>query len=73
MSISAAYRWCQRGLRGVKLETIRVGGALITSREAVQRFANQLTQLDRVANQADAVPPLDLDANLEEALDEIGI
>jgi hypothetical protein len=37
------YRWAKRGLRGVKLETIRVGGTLCTSLEALQRFCERLT------------------------------
>jgi hypothetical protein len=37
--ISAVYRWVQRGIRGTRLEVIRVGGTTYTSREALQRFA----------------------------------
>ena len=37
--ISAIYRWVQRGIRGNRLEVIRVGGTTYTSREALQRFA----------------------------------
>lgn len=35
---STLYRWATVGLRGVTLETLRVGGTLCTSREALQRF-----------------------------------
>jgi hypothetical protein len=38
--ISAVYRWVQRGIRGTRLEVIRVGGTTYTSREALQRFAS---------------------------------
>ena len=38
--ISAIYRWAQRGVRGTRLEVIRVGGTTYTSREALQRFAS---------------------------------
>lgn len=41
--ISTVFRWAQRGVRGVKLETIRIGGALHTSTRALQRFAEDLT------------------------------
>ena len=37
--VSAVYRWTKRGVRGVRLESIRVGGTTYTSREALQRFA----------------------------------
>ncbi len=36
--VSAPYRWLHRGVRGVQLESIRVGGKLLTSRQAVHRF-----------------------------------
>ena len=41
--ISAVYRWIQRGIRGVRLESIRIGGTMYTSAEALQRFADALT------------------------------
>ena len=34
------YRWAARGLRGVRLETIRIGGSLCTSQEKLQLFFN---------------------------------
>ena len=40
---STIYRWIARGLRGHRLEGIRLGGSLYTSREALQRFADALT------------------------------
>jgi hypothetical protein len=40
---SSVYRWISRGLRGHKLEAVRVGGTLYTSREALQRWAERLT------------------------------
>ena len=42
LHVSALYRWAQRGVRGVVLETIPVGGTLYTSVEAVQRFCEEL-------------------------------
>jgi len=41
--ISCLYRWAQDGVCGVRLETIRVGGTLCTSLEALQRFCNKCT------------------------------
>jgi len=40
---STIWRWATRGLRGVKLEVIRLGGQSYTSREALQRFADRLS------------------------------
>ena len=36
-------RWHQRGVRGVKLDTLMVGGQRYTSGEAIQRFADRTT------------------------------
>jgi hypothetical protein len=50
--ISTTIRWYKAGVRGVKLETILLGGKRFTSREALQRFADRLTAAD-----AGDVPP----------------
>jgi len=44
--IATLYRWAQRGVRGIRLETIQVGGTLCTSLEALQRFFDRLSQPD---------------------------
>ena len=41
--VSTVYRWIACGVRGVRLEAIRLGGQLYTSKEALQRFAERLT------------------------------
>ena len=42
--ISAVYRWMQRGVRGVRLEWIKIGGTTYTSHEALQRFSERLSE-----------------------------
>ena len=42
--ISAVYRWILHGVRGVRLESITIGGTTYTSMEALQRFAESLRQ-----------------------------
>lgn len=37
-AIATLHRWRQRGVRGVKLETVLIGGIRYTSREAIVRF-----------------------------------
>lgn len=32
------WRWARKGVRGVKLETEQIGGRLVTTAEAVERF-----------------------------------
>ena len=41
---STLYRWSQRGLRGVRLEILRVGGRTCSSHEALQRFFDALSR-----------------------------
>ena len=45
--ISAVYRWLLRGIRGVRLESLKIGGTTYTSKEALQRFADQLSSPTR--------------------------
>jgi hypothetical protein len=65
---STVARWALRGLRGVKLEVIRIGGQLYTSVEALQRFADRLTEPERVGK-APAVQP----GRAEQELARLGI
>lgn len=42
--VSCIYRWTVSGCRGVILESIQIGGTRCTSREALARFFQRLTQ-----------------------------
>jgi hypothetical protein len=42
--VSTLYRWGSRGLRGIVLETIQIGGTTCTSFEALQRFFSHLSE-----------------------------
>ena len=44
LHISAIYRWIGKGVGGVRLESIRLGGTTYTSLEAIQRFAERLSR-----------------------------
>lgn len=41
--VSTIHRWRSGGVRGVKLESVRIGGAWCTSWEAFSRFCEKLT------------------------------
>jgi hypothetical protein len=41
--ISCVYRWTQIGVKGIRLETVQIGGTRCTSRESLQRFFDALT------------------------------
>jgi len=43
LNTCTAYRWAQRGVRGVKLEVLALGGCKYTSLAALQRFAERLS------------------------------
>ena len=47
---ATTYRWCQKGLRNVRLEHAWVGGKIVTSEEAVKRF---ISATDRSRNQSE--------------------
>ena len=34
--VATLYRWAQRGLRGIRLETLQIGGTKFTSAAALQ-------------------------------------
>ena len=42
--VCTLYRWSQRGCKGVLLETVQIGGTRCTSKEALARFFQRLTQ-----------------------------
>ncbi len=42
--VSCLYRWTQVGCKGIKLEAIQIGGTRCTSREALGRFYDRLSQ-----------------------------
>ena len=43
--VSTLHRWCSRGLRGVRLESLKLGGRVVTSVEALQRFAERCSSV----------------------------
>lgn len=54
--ISACYRWVATGVRGVRLESIRVGGTTYTSLQAIQRFADAVSQRVRPGRDENELP-----------------
>ncbi|TWU27923.1 DUF1580 domain-containing protein [Novipirellula artificiosorum] len=38
VDVSSVWRWAMRGVGGIRLETVKVGGKKLTSRQAVTRF-----------------------------------
>lgn len=44
---STVFRWARYGLNGIRLEYVRVGRRIVTSREALARFLRALADEDR--------------------------
>lgn len=63
--VSTLYRWATVGCRGVRLETIQIGGTCCTSREALQRFFEALT--NNRTNSGGSVVPFPSPARRTEA------
>jgi hypothetical protein len=73
LSKATVFRWANPGVRGARLEVIRVGNMLCTSLPALQRFFERLAQRE-------PTPPGSLReqrdrdlARVEEQLDQAGI
>ncbi len=45
-SYTTWWRWCRRGVRGVKLETVLLGGRRYTSEAAMKDFVAAITSRD---------------------------
>lgn len=43
VAVSTVHRWRDPGIRGVRLECVRIGGRWLTSVEAFERFCETLT------------------------------
>lgn len=67
---ATAWRWALRGVGGVKLESIKIGGTRYTSREACRRF---LERLNGVAPQPSTTAHASRADEASRRLDQIGI
>jgi hypothetical protein len=43
LNVSTVFRWAQVGIKGVRLEAVKIGGTLCTSEPALKRFFERLT------------------------------
>ena len=42
-AVSTLHRWRLKGIKGVCLETVKIGGVRMTSREALERFIRRVS------------------------------
>ena len=69
--ISAVYRWLTCGVRGVVLESIRIGGTTYTTLEALQRFADQLSKPEQQSTPTTPPPPSTRQKQIDAATREV--
>ncbi len=68
------YRWTTTGLKGVVLESLQVGGTRCTSRQALQRFFDQLSPLPTSHRSPECRSQKSKQASLvEKQLDDLGV
>ncbi len=48
LHISTIYRWTETGARGVKLQTVQVGGKRCTTRAFINQFIEELSKPEKV-------------------------
>ena len=56
-AVSTLWRWCRKGLRGVRLEYLRIGRNIVTSPQALHRFFAALAEADAQLEEAGTVKP----------------
>jgi hypothetical protein len=72
-SVPTLFRWALKGCRGIKLETIMVGGRRFTSTQAIQRFVNRLSQDNTQGDGPESESQKKRQARVDELLDRFGM
>jgi hypothetical protein len=71
-SVSTLYRWASRGVRGVVLETLQIGGSRCTSLPALKRFFDRLSKTANDMSTESKVA-VDRQAQIEQAERELDV
>ena len=70
--VSSLVRWAKKGVRGVRLETIKIAGRRFTSKEAMRRFVLATTVAADGIVGANRIPP-EVSNEIENELDRVGL
>lgn len=75
VNTSTVWRWAQKGVRSIRLETFCVGGRRFTSEEAFARFVELTTAAAESERSVSSVRRQDEEETqgVEEGLDDLGI
>jgi Protein of unknown function (DUF1580) len=73
LHVATLHRWRAKGLRGVRLESVRLGGGWYTSVQALERFFERLSA--PAPHETSVAPPQEAAraAVIEQDLDKVGI
>jgi hypothetical protein len=72
-NVSTIHRWRSPGVRGVRLEAVRLGGTWVTSLEAYQRFCSSLTTNAGGKFEESQADQQRRDDQTEQQLDDLGL
>jgi hypothetical protein len=72
VSLPSVYRWVGSGYRGVRLQTVVVGGVRYTSPHAIAQFVADMTSIRDGTSPARVPEPVGR-AAISQQLDQIGI
>ncbi len=75
LNVSTIYRWALHGQRGIKLESLKIGGQRVTSLNAIQTFCTALARNEVVAPnpKTKQLASLKRSKEVEAELDQVGI
>ena len=62
---STLWRWCRRGIHGIRLEYAKIGGRIVTSPKALNEFAAALAAADITPFDTPSVSPPPIRARCE--------
>jgi hypothetical protein len=65
--LSTALRWATRGSKGIRLESVFLGGRRLTSEGAVHRFTRRCTEQATGCDDIVVVPPAQADRDADRA------
>lgn len=69
VAVSSVHRWRLKGLHGVRLEAIKLGGCWVTSWQAFQRWCEAVTN---ASSGLAGRPPLNAEAGANQSLVDSG-
>ena len=70
--VSVVYRWLKKGIKGIRLESARIGRCTYTSLEALQRWSDALTNADESPEEERLQTPRSRERQIDKATEQVG-